>query len=63
MPRFHVKVHTDVLSVYLVSPLSPQGVLADYVPDTSPMIPPLVVHCVNEIEQRGLHEVSGSSLD
>ncbi|KAK2851810.1 hypothetical protein Q5P01_008086 [Channa striata] len=33
-----------------------EGVLADYVPDTSPMIPPLVVHCINEIEQRGLHE-------
>lgn len=35
--------------------------LADYVSDTSPMIPPLVVHCVNEIEQRGIHEVSGAS--
>lgn len=34
-----------------------QGVLADYVSDTSPMIPPLVVHCVSEIEQRGLNEV------
>lgn len=33
-----------------------EGVLADYVPDTSPMIPSLVVHCVSEIEQRGLHE-------
>ncbi|TSS48077.1 Rac GTPase-activating protein 1 [Bagarius yarrelli] len=33
-----------------------EGTLADYVSDTSPMIPPLVVHCVNEIEQRGLHE-------
>ncbi|XP_008291780.1 rac GTPase-activating protein 1 [Stegastes partitus] len=33
-----------------------EGVLADYVPDMSPMIPPLVVHCVSEIEQRGLHE-------
>lgn len=33
-----------------------EGVLADYVPDTSPMIPPLVVHCVSEIEQRGLQE-------
>ncbi|XP_068997410.1 rac GTPase-activating protein 1 [Embiotoca jacksoni] len=32
------------------------GVLADYVPDTSPMIPSLVVHCISEIEQRGLHE-------
>uniref|UniRef100_A0A3B4XSJ6 Rac GTPase-activating protein 1 n=1 Tax=Seriola lalandi dorsalis TaxID=1841481 RepID=A0A3B4XSJ6_SERLL len=33
-----------------------EGVLADYVPDMSPMIPPLVVHCISEIEQRGLHE-------
>ncbi|KAM3618134.1 uncharacterized protein V6R79_016102 [Siganus canaliculatus] len=33
-----------------------EGVLGDYVPDTSPMIPPLVVHCISEIEQRGLHE-------
>ncbi|XP_062314943.1 rac GTPase-activating protein 1 [Osmerus eperlanus] len=34
-----------------------EGTLADYVSATSPMIPSLVVHCVNEIEQRGLHEV------
>ncbi|CAN9516039.1 unnamed protein product [Ophioblennius macclurei] len=33
-----------------------EGVLTDYVPDSSPMIPPLVVHCISEIEQRGLHE-------
>uniref|UniRef100_A0A8C9WNC8 Rac GTPase-activating protein 1 n=1 Tax=Scleropages formosus TaxID=113540 RepID=A0A8C9WNC8_SCLFO len=33
-----------------------EGTLADYVPAVSPMIPSLVVHCVNEIEQRGLHE-------
>ncbi|XP_017342064.1 rac GTPase-activating protein 1 [Ictalurus punctatus] len=33
-----------------------EGTLADYVSVTSPMIPPLVVNCVNEIEQRGLHE-------
>ncbi|XP_062283370.1 rac GTPase-activating protein 1 [Scomber scombrus] len=33
-----------------------EGVLTDYVPDTSPMIPPLVVHCISEIDQRGLHE-------
>nr|XP_006629297.1 PREDICTED: rac GTPase-activating protein 1 [Lepisosteus oculatus] len=33
-----------------------EGTLADYVPTSSPMIPSLVVHCVNEIEQRGLHE-------
>ncbi|XP_030625739.1 rac GTPase-activating protein 1 [Chanos chanos] len=34
-----------------------EGTLADYVSDTSPMIPPLVVHCVNEIEHRGMREV------
>ncbi|XP_028850024.1 rac GTPase-activating protein 1 [Denticeps clupeoides] len=33
-----------------------EGTLADYVSAASPMIPSLVVHCVNEIEQRGLHE-------
>lgn len=33
-----------------------EGTLADYVSVTSPMIPPLVVHCINEIEQRGLRE-------
>ncbi|XP_035237400.1 rac GTPase-activating protein 1 isoform X1 [Anguilla anguilla] len=33
-----------------------EGTLADYVPASSPMIPSLVVHCVNEIEHRGLHE-------
>ncbi|XP_051947611.1 rac GTPase-activating protein 1-like isoform X2 [Xyrauchen texanus] len=33
-----------------------EGTLANYVSSTSPMIPSLVVHCVNEIEQRGLHE-------
>ncbi|TRY86663.1 hypothetical protein DNTS_005012 [Danionella cerebrum] len=41
------------------------GTLASFVSSTSPMIPSLVVHCVNEIEQRGLREtglyrVSGS---
>uniref|UniRef100_M3YSP8 Rac GTPase-activating protein 1 n=1 Tax=Mustela putorius furo TaxID=9669 RepID=M3YSP8_MUSPF len=33
-----------------------EGLLADYVSQTSPMIPSIVVHCVNEIEQRGLTE-------
>ncbi|CAL9703252.1 unnamed protein product [Knipowitschia caucasica] len=33
-----------------------EGVLSDYVSETSPMIPPLVVYCISEIEQRGLHE-------
>ncbi|KAG7281125.1 hypothetical protein CRUP_027662 [Coryphaenoides rupestris] len=37
-------------------PCIPTGTLADYVSSTSPMIPPLVVHCVSEIEQRGLQE-------
>eukprot|EP00069_Balaena_mysticetus_P008201 bmy_05767T0 len=36
--------------------VSKTGMLADYVSQTSPMIPSIVVHCVNEIEQRGLTE-------
>ena len=33
------------------------GTLADFAPNTTPMIPGIVVHCVNEIERRGLSEV------
>nr|AAG50293.1 FKSG42 [Homo sapiens] len=33
-----------------------EGMLADFVSQTFPMIPRIVVHCVNEIEQRGLTE-------
>ncbi|KAG2468277.1 RGAP1 protein, partial [Polypterus senegalus] len=39
------------------TPVKPgEGTLADFVPSTPPMIPTLIVHCVNEIEQRGMHE-------
>uniref|UniRef100_A0A674MCB1 Rac GTPase-activating protein 1 n=1 Tax=Takifugu rubripes TaxID=31033 RepID=A0A674MCB1_TAKRU len=31
--------------------------LADFAPVTSPQIPALVIYCIKEIEQRGLHEV------
>jgi len=31
-------------------------VLADFTPAQAPMVPALVVHCVNEIEKRGLYE-------
>lgn len=33
------------------------GTVADYAPNISPMIPGIVIHCVNEIERRGLTEV------
>lgn len=33
------------------------GYLSDFAPTSSPMIPALIVHCVNEIEARGLTEV------
>lgn len=44
------------------------GVIADYAPNDGPMVPGLIVHCVNEIETRGLSEegvyrVSGSEKD
>ncbi|CDQ65692.1 unnamed protein product [Oncorhynchus mykiss] len=62
--KFHFQ--WDKHSLLLLFPS--QGTLADYVSHVqSPMIPSLVVHCVNEIEQRGLHEtglyrLSGSDL-
>ena len=31
--------------------------IADYAPPTCPMVPALVVHCVKEVESRGLTEV------
>ncbi|KAJ1520156.1 hypothetical protein ONE63_004372 [Megalurothrips usitatus] len=33
------------------------GTIADYTPMTSPMVPSVVVHCIREIESRGLGEV------
>lgn len=44
------------------------GVISDYTPSVPPMIPALIVHCINEIEARGLKEVgiyrvSGSERD
>jgi len=35
----------------------PQGVLADFAPPTPPLVPALVVQCVNVVETRGLTEV------
>lgn len=33
------------------------GYISDYAPSVAPLIPALIVHCVNEIESRGLNEV------
>ncbi|XP_036333441.1 rac GTPase-activating protein 1 [Rhagoletis pomonella] len=33
------------------------GYISDYAPGVAPMVPALIVHCVNEIESRGLNEV------
>ncbi|GFY48751.1 rac GTPase-activating protein 1 [Trichonephila inaurata madagascariensis] len=46
----------------------PMGTIGDYTSSTPPMIPSLIVHCVNEIESRGLKEIglyriSGSERD
>ncbi|CAN7939741.1 unnamed protein product, partial [Ixodes hexagonus] len=32
-------------------------IIADHVPPTSPMVPAIVVHCIQEVERRGLSEV------
>lgn len=47
---------------------SSMGYVSDYTPSIAPMVPALIVHCVNEIEDRGLTEVglyriSGSDRD
>ncbi|KAF2896541.1 hypothetical protein ILUMI_09632 [Ignelater luminosus] len=34
-----------------------QGVIGDYTPAIPPMVPPLIVHCIKEIESRGLNEI------
>ncbi|XP_070489792.1 rac GTPase-activating protein 1 isoform X1 [Chironomus tepperi] len=44
------------------------GTISEYSPSIAPMVPALIVHCVNEIETRGLNEaglyrVSGSDRD
>ncbi|KAJ8946085.1 hypothetical protein NQ314_008985 [Rhamnusium bicolor] len=33
------------------------GIISDYTPTTPPMVPALIVHCVNEVEHRGLREI------
>lgn len=33
------------------------GSIGDYTPPCAPMVPALMVHCINEIEQRGLNEI------
>ncbi|XP_050675782.1 rac GTPase-activating protein 1 [Leptidea sinapis] len=33
-----------------------EGTISDYAPSTPPMVPALLVHCINEIEKRGLSE-------
>lgn len=33
------------------------GTISDYAPSIPPMIPAIVIHCINEVEQRGLCEV------
>uniref|UniRef100_A0A0A9W1E4 Rac GTPase-activating protein 1 n=1 Tax=Lygus hesperus TaxID=30085 RepID=A0A0A9W1E4_LYGHE len=33
------------------------GKIGDFTPLTAPMVPPLVIHCIKEIEARGLNEV------
>ncbi|XP_037944697.1 rac GTPase-activating protein 1 [Teleopsis dalmanni] len=37
--------------------LKGMGFIAEYAPAIAPMIPALIIHCVNEIESRGLNEV------
>jgi Rac GTPase-activating protein 1 len=52
----------------IASKTNSMGTIGDYTPSLAPMVPALIVHCVNEIETRGLNEIglyriSGSDRD
>nr|XP_022910102.1 rac GTPase-activating protein 1-like [Onthophagus taurus] len=34
-----------------------QGIISDYTPTTAPMVPAIIVHCLNEIEAKGMKEL------
>ncbi|RDD38632.1 Rac GTPase-activating protein 1 [Trichoplax sp. H2] len=34
-----------------------EGIIADFTPSSAPMIPAIVIHCIQEVERRGLTEV------
>lgn len=46
----------QLLGVHLII-FETQGTIADYTPMTSPMVPSIIVHCIREIESRGLTEI------
>ncbi|XP_053966931.1 rac GTPase-activating protein 1 [Anastrepha ludens] len=61
-----VRCHADCRLVLTVSCVPQSGTpttkgmmgyISDYAPSVAPMVPALIVHCVNEIESRGLNEV------
>ncbi|XP_062823356.1 rac GTPase-activating protein 1 isoform X3 [Anolis carolinensis] len=37
-------------------PTTREGTLADFAPPTPPLVPPIVIQCVNQVEKRGLRE-------
>ncbi|KAK4872799.1 hypothetical protein RN001_014828 [Aquatica leii] len=39
------------------TPLRGAGLISDYTPTTSPMVPALIVHCTKEVELRGCKEI------
>jgi hypothetical protein len=44
------------------------SIISDYVPSTAPMVPALIVHCVNEVDLHGLddtgiYRISGIEKD
>lgn len=54
--------------ILLLKSIFIQGTIADYTPITPPMVPSIVVHCINEVELRGMNEqglyrVNGAAAD
>nr|XP_056707573.1 rac GTPase-activating protein 1-like [Euleptes europaea] len=51
------KEHCPSLCMPGAHPRMKEGVLADFASSTHPMVPPLVVQCVSQVESRGLQEM------
>ncbi|XP_042323431.1 rac GTPase-activating protein 1-like isoform X2 [Sceloporus undulatus] len=50
------KEHCQALCTPSAHPRVREGILADFAPATPPLVPPIVIQCVNQVEKRGLQE-------
>lgn len=56
-PECRDKVPLPCVPMGTPSKSGTMGIIADYAPLVPPMIPAIVIHCINEVQQRGLKEI------